>query len=236
MNTLSKNPSKIQAMFSSIAPRYDLLNRVLSFGRDRYWRRFAVNQLPVKKGGVFLDVATGTGDVALEVVKQHAQNTQVIGIDFSNQMLDLGREKIIKMGYQKQIELRFGDITSLSFKDTTFDAAIIAFGIRNIPDYKSGIMEMARVVKYGGKIVILEFSSAQERFFKGLFRLYLTKALPLIGEIISGRKGAYRYLSNSVLDFPGPEELKKIMEDIGLKEVKYYTLTFGIVAVHIGIK
>jgi demethylmenaquinone methyltransferase/2-methoxy-6-polyprenyl-1,4-benzoquinol methylase len=247
MNKLSKNPLKIKTMFSSIAPRYDLLNRLLSLGRDIYWRRFAVNQLSSIKEGTFLDVATGTGDVAIEIVKQYTPNTRVTGIDFSEEMLELGRKKIIKRGYQKQIELCLGNVTSLPFEDKTFDAAIIAFGIRNLPDYKSGLLEMTRVVKEGGKIVILEFTplerkssltgpNAQNRFSKWLFRLYLTKTLPIIGEIISGRKGAYRYLSDSVLDFPAPVEIKKIMEETGLKEVKYYILTLGIVAVYVGIK
>jgi demethylmenaquinone methyltransferase/2-methoxy-6-polyprenyl-1,4-benzoquinol methylase len=236
MNKSTKNPFKIQSMFSSIAPRYDLLNRLLSFGRDLYWRRFAVNLLSKKEGCTFLDLATGTADIALEIAKQHYPNTRVMGIDFSEQMLEFGRKKIVKMGYQEQIDLRLGDITSLPFEDRTFDAAIIAFGIRNIPDYKKGIKEMARVVKSGGSIVILEFTSAQKQFFKWLFYLYLTKLLPLIGGAVSGRKSAYRYLSNSVVDFPGPVELKKIMEDTGLKRVRYYTLTLGIVVVHVGIK
>ncbi|MDP3296429.1 MAG: bifunctional demethylmenaquinone methyltransferase/2-methoxy-6-polyprenyl-1,4-benzoquinol methylase UbiE [Thermodesulfovibrionia bacterium] len=236
MSKLAKNPLKIQSMFSSIAPRYDLLNRLLSLGRDRYWRRFAIKQLPGIKDGVFLDVATGTGDIAIEIIKRHNQNTKVIGIDFSEQMLELGRKKIIKLGYQNQIDLRFGDITSLPFKDKTFDAAIIAFGIRNTPDYKTGLGEMTRVLRDRGRIVILEFTSVQSRFFRLLFRTYLTKILPFIGGIISGRKGAYKYLSDSVLDFPDPEEFKKIMEEMGLKEVKYYPLTFSIVTVHVGIK
>ncbi|MEE8329592.1 MAG: bifunctional demethylmenaquinone methyltransferase/2-methoxy-6-polyprenyl-1,4-benzoquinol methylase UbiE [Thermodesulfovibrionia bacterium] len=236
MNKLAKNPFKIQAMFSSIAPRYDLLNKLLSFGRDRYWRRFAVSHLPKIEAGKFLDLATGTGDVAVEIVKQHTPDTRVIGIDFSKQMLELGRKKILKKGYQNQIDIGFGDATSMPFEDKTFDAAIIAFGIRNIPDYRAGINEMARVVKEGGTIVILEFTNAQTRLFKWPFRLYLTKILTSIGEIISGRKGAYRYLSDSVLDFPEPEKLKKIMEETGLKDVRYYTLTLSIVAVHVGTK
>jgi demethylmenaquinone methyltransferase/2-methoxy-6-polyprenyl-1,4-benzoquinol methylase len=236
MSKLAKNPLKIQAMFSSIAPRYDLLNRLLSFGRDLYWRRFAVNQLPKLKAGMFLDVATGTGDVAIEIVKQQALHTKVIGVDFSDQMLELGKKKIIKMGYQNQIDLGFGDVTALPFEDKTFDAAIIAFGIRNLPDYKSGIKEMTRVVKDRGKVVILEFSSIQNRFFKWPFHLYLTKVLPFIGEIVSGRKGAYKYLPDSMLDFPDPEELKRIMEEVGLQEVKYFKLTFGSTAVHVGEK
>ncbi len=236
MNKLIKEPFKIQAMFSSIAPRYDLLNKLLSFGRDRYWRRFAVSHLPKIEGGKFLDLATGTGDIAIEIAKQHATDTRIIGIDFSEQMLQIGRKKILKRGYQDQIDLRFGDATSLPFEDKTFDAVIIAFGIRNMPDYKAGINEMARVVKKGGTIVILEFTSSQPNPLKLPFRLYLTNVLTFIGETISGRKGAYRYLSDSVLDFPEPEKLKKIMEETGLKDVRYYTLTFSIVAVHVGTK
>ncbi len=236
MNKLSKNPLKIQAMFSSIAPRYDILNTLLSFGRDRSWRRFAVNQLPKKKGALFLDMATGTGDVAIEIVKLLPPDTRVIGIDFSDQMLKLGKKKIKETGFQNQIDLLFGDITALPYGNKTFDAAIIAFGIRNIPDYRKGITEMTRVLKDGGKIVILEFTSIQGWFFKWLFRLYLKSILPVLGGIISGRKSAYKYLSSSVLDFPGPEELKGMMEDTGLREVKFYSLTLNIVTVHVGKK
>jgi demethylmenaquinone methyltransferase/2-methoxy-6-polyprenyl-1,4-benzoquinol methylase len=223
-------------MFSSIAHRYDILNRLLSFGRDQYWRRFAVKQLSNEKNGKFLDVATGTGDVAIEIVKQHARNARVIGVDFSEQMLERGREKISTMGYEGLITFQYGDGTSLPFGDNTFNASIIAFGIRNIPDYHKGIQEMARVVKDGGKVIILEFTSAQSRFFQWLFRFYLKKVLPFIGGLISGRKSAYTYLSRSVMDFPNPEELKKIMEESGLKKVTYYPLTFSIVTVHVGTK
>ena len=236
MNKLSKNPHKIQAMFSLIAPRYDFLNTFLSFGRDRYWRRFAVNQLPKKKNALFLDMATGTGDVAIEIVKLHPPDTRVIGIDFSEHMLELAKKKIKETGFQHQIDLRCGDVTALPYGDKTFDAAIIAFGIRNIPDYKKGIKEMTRVLKDGGKVVILEFTSVQKKFFKWLFRLYLKNILPLLGGIISGQKSAYTYLSCSVLDFPNPEELKRIMEDAGLKKVEFYNLTLSIVSIHVGKK
>lgn len=236
MNKPAKNPVKIQTMFSSIAPRYDLLNRLLSLGRDRYWRRFAVSRLPQKQAARFLDVATGTGDVAVEIINQRGPDARITGIDFSEGMLDLGKKKISDLGYQKQVDLRHGDVTSLDFEDELFDAAIIAFGIRNVPDYKKGIKEMARVVKKGGRVVVLEFTSVQSRFFQRLFRLYLTKILPFIGGIISGKKTAYKYLSDSVIDFPNPEEFKKIMLDSGLKKVEYHRLTFSIVTVHAGTK
>lgn len=236
MNKPVKDAVKIQGMFSSIAPRYDLLNRLLSFGRDRCWRKFAVNQLPRTDNAVFLDVATGTGDIALEIIKQHSGNTKVTGVDFSSQMLELGRKKIANLGWQERIDLRHGDANSLPFEDNTFDGAIIAFGIRNLPDYKRGLQEMTRVIKDNASVVILEFTNIKNRSFGKFYHLYLTKVLPLIGEIISGRKGAYRYLSRSVLDFPETEELKAIMLEAGLREVKYYLLTFGVVAVHVGIK
>ena len=235
INEASKDPAKISSMFSSIAPRYDLLNRLLSLGFDRCWRRFAVNQLPKSENAKFLDVATGTCDVALEIVKRYP-DAKVVGVDFSEGMLELGREKVKKAGLQDRIEVRFADVTSLPFEDNTFDASIIAFGIRNVQDYRKGIEELGRVLKSGGKVVILEFTSIQNRFFRRPYRFYITKILPLIGEIISGKKGAYKYLPSSMLDFPGPEEFKKTIEEAGLQDVKYYKLTFGITAVHVGTK
>ncbi|HDZ61829.1 MAG TPA: ubiquinone/menaquinone biosynthesis methyltransferase, partial [Nitrospirae bacterium] len=210
--------------------------RLLSLGRDRYWRQFAVSRLPKKKASQFLDVATGTDDVSIEIVKQHSPGTKIIAVDFSEEMLKRGREKIADLNYQDQIELRHGDATSLPFEDKVFDAAIIAFGIRNVPDYKKGIMEMARVIKKGGRVVILEFTSVQSRFFQWIFRLYLEKILPFLGGIISGRKTAYKYLSDSVIDFPNAEDLKQIMETAGLQDVTYYKLTFSVVTVHVGEK
>ncbi len=237
MSELSKESGKIQAMFSSIAPHYDLLNRVLSFGRDIYWRKFAVRMLPIENNNRLLDVATGTADVAMEIIRQNpSKNLSVTGVDFSEGMLELGKEKAAKSEYAKNIKLQFGDVNSLPFEDNAFDGAIIAFGIRNIPDYKKGIKEMTRVVKQGGKVVILEFTNTRSHFLKPFYQFYLTKALPMIGEIISGGKGAYKYLSLSVIDFPDAETLKRIMQDAGLKDVRYHLLTFGTVAVHVGVK
>ncbi len=236
MGKPDKDSAKIEAMFSSIASRYDLLNRLLSLGRDRHWRRFAVSQLPGIDNGMFLDIATGTGDIAIEIVKRHSPGVKVVGVDLSEKMIELGKEKVIEAGYSERIELSTGNINSLNFKDNHFDAAIIAFGIRNIQDYKQGIKEMARVVKNGGEIVILEFTSLQHRFFKRPYRFYITKVLPFISSIISRKRSAYQYLSDSVINFPPPEELKKIMQEAGLREVKYHTLTFGVTTVHTGIK
>lgn len=235
MDKSAKDPAKIRTMFSTIAPRYDLLNRVLSLGIDGYWRRFAVSQLPKVENAKFLDVATGTCEVALEIVKR-SPDSKVVGVDFSDGMLELGREKVGKAGHQGRIDVRLADVTALPFEDNSFDASIIAFGIRNVQDYKKGIAEMGRVVKGGGKVVILEFTSIQNRFFKLPYRFYITKVLSFIGEMVSGRKGAYKYLPSSMLEFPSPDELKKSMEETGLQDVKYYKLTFGITAVHVGTK
>ena len=234
MDRYAKDPAKIRTMFSTIAHRYDLLNTLLSLGIDRYWRKFAVSRLPKVENARFLDVATGTCDVALEIIKRYPQDAKVVGVDFSDGMLELGREKVKNAGYQDRIEVRFADVTSLPFEDNTFDASIIAFGIRNVQDYKKGISEMGRVVKSGGSVVVLEFTSVQNRFFKPLYVFYITKVLPLIGEIISGKRGAYKYLPDSMLNFPSPENFKKAMEETGLQDVGYYKLSFGITAVHVG--
>ena len=234
MDKSAKDPAKIQSMFSVIAPRYDLLNRVLSLGVDRLWRKFAVNQLPKTENARFLDVATGTCDVALEIIKRHSPGTKVVGIDFSEGMLELGRKKVRQEGLENRIDVRFADVTALPFDDSAFDASIVAFGIRNVLDYEKGLREMGRVVKSGGKVVILEFTSIRNPLFRAPYRFYITKILPFIGELISGKKGAYKYLPSSMLEFPGPEEFKKAMERAGLQDVRYHKLSLGITAVHVG--
>jgi demethylmenaquinone methyltransferase/2-methoxy-6-polyprenyl-1,4-benzoquinol methylase len=234
MDKSTKDPAKIQTMFSTIAHRYDLLNRVLSLGIDRYWRKFAISLLPKVEKARFLDVATGTCDVALEIIKRRPSDTKVVGVDFSEGMLELGREKVRGAGLEESIDVRFADVTALPFDDNSFDGSIIAFGIRNVQDYKKGISEMGRVVRSGGRVVVLEFTSVQNRFFMPLYRFYITKALPFIGELVSGKKGAYKYLPDSMLGFPSPEEFKGAMEETGLVDVKYHKLTFGITYVHVG--
>jgi demethylmenaquinone methyltransferase/2-methoxy-6-polyprenyl-1,4-benzoquinol methylase len=234
MDKSAKDPVKIQTMFSTIAPRYDFLNKVLSLGIDRSWRKFAISRLPKTENAKFLDVATGTCDVALEIIKRCPSGTKVVGVDFSEGMLEFGKEKVRAAGLEDRIDVRFADVTALPFDDESFDGSIIAFGIRNVQDYKKGISEMGRVVKSGGKVVVLEFTSVQNRFFMPIYRFYITKVLPFIGEIISGKKGAYKYLPDSMLGFPSPDEFKSAMEETGLTDVKYHKLTFGITYVHVG--
>lgn len=236
MDRSAKESVKIQAMFSSIAHRYDFLNRLLSLGRDRYWRKFAVNQLPEIAHGIFLDVAAGTGDVALEIARIYPPGIRVIGVDFSEKMLEIGRLKVQKAGLDERIRLQYADATSLPFDDNAFDGAIIAFGIRNVQDYKKGISEMVRVTKQGGNVVILEFTQTENSIWRLPITFYLKKVLPFIGETISGNRGAYKYLPASMLSFVTPEELKIAMQICGLQDVRYYKPTLGIVTVHVGTK
>ncbi|MBI4377875.1 MAG: bifunctional demethylmenaquinone methyltransferase/2-methoxy-6-polyprenyl-1,4-benzoquinol methylase UbiE [Nitrospinae bacterium] len=234
----------IQEMFSQIAGHYDLLNRLLSMRRDIYWRRFSVREL-LKSGGdsfaplttgIFLDVATGTGDCAMEIIQIGGKGNEVIGVDFNIEMLNVSRNKIEREGFSDHIRLLQTNVFGLPFDDNYFDGVISAFGVRNFSDIRKGIREMRRVVKENGRFVILEFTNPSNKIFKRVYHLYFKKVLPFIGGIISGRRYAYEYLHDSVMGFPDQKELKKIMEEEGLRDVHYFNLTFGIVAVHVGKK
>lgn len=215
-------------MFAGISPKYDFLNHILSLGRDKYWRRFAVALLP--KGNI-LDVCSGTGDVAIEASKK----SSVIASDFCEEMLILCVKKTKKHAIEN-IYCVQNDAESLSFKDETFNGAIVAFGIRNVADIKKALSEMGRVVKKGGKVVVLEFSLPENKFFRSIYYLYFQKLLPLIGAAVSKNKGAYSYLPSSVMLFPQKDEFVELIKGSGMKDIKYYPLTFGIVTVYAGIK
>ena len=228
--------TNINEMFSSIAHRYDLLNRLLSMGMDKYWRRVAVDQIKLMPGEKYIDVATGTGDMAIEIVRQRVAGIHVAAVDFSQNMIDFGGEKIKKMQFESMIKFHLANSENLPFEDNSFNSAVCAFGVRNFSDQSKGIKEMRRVIKENGRVVILEFSKPGNRFFRFLYYFYFKKMLPLIGGLISGRLSAYRYLPDSVLNFHSQEELKLVMEKAGLRKINYFTLTFGIVTVHTGYK
>jgi demethylmenaquinone methyltransferase/2-methoxy-6-polyprenyl-1,4-benzoquinol methylase len=226
----------VKGMFSGIAHRYDLLNRLLSMRRDVYWRRFAVRELLKTGGSLFLDVATGTGDCAIEIVRQGGEKKKVIGVDFTPEMIYAGRKKIEREGLSDCITLLETNAMGLPFDDNYFDGAMSAFGVRNFSDIRKGIREMRRVIRQNGKVVILEFTNPSNKLFKTIYHIYFKNVLPFIGGIISGKRYAYQYLPDSVMNFPGNNELKRIMEAEGLRDVRYFNLTFGIVAVHVGVK
>lgn len=222
-------------MFDAIAPRYDLLNRLLSLGIDKRWRRFAVKQIRLSPGGRVLDVATGTADVALEIAASTPDNITIVGVDFSPQMVELGRIKVKQSQFSERISLQVAPCESIPFEDNSFDSATIAFGIRNVVDRLCGLKEMLRVLKPDGKIVILEFSNPRSKVFKALYNFYFMKILPVIGGLLSDF-GAYKYLPDSVLEFPSQEDFKAIMKEAGFKNVNHKDLTFGIATVYTGEK
>ncbi|MDY0270849.1 bifunctional demethylmenaquinone methyltransferase/2-methoxy-6-polyprenyl-1,4-benzoquinol methylase UbiE [Trichloromonas sp.] len=235
MFNLSEKGRGIREMFDAIAPRYDLLNRLLSLGIDRRWRTFAVKQLNLPENGRILDVATGTGDVALEIAAQSPPSLTIVGADLTPGMLKVGQEKIARSPYRDRITLVTAPCEAMPHPDGQFDGVTIAFGIRNVVDRPAGLREMWRVLKPGGKVVILEFSHPKSRLFKEIYYFYFRKVLPWIGGLIS-KRSAYQYLPDSVLEFPDQETFKKMMEEAGFAQVVYHELTFGIATVHVGVK
>jgi demethylmenaquinone methyltransferase/2-methoxy-6-polyprenyl-1,4-benzoquinol methylase len=225
----------VERMFSAIAPRYDFLNRLLSAGRDRAWRREAVQETTLPSRGRLLDVCTGTADVALEAARQFPE-AEIVGVDFSRPMIALGTAKVERALLTGRIRLQVAPAEALPFPDQFFDAATVAFGLRNIPDRLRGLREMSRVLKPGGRAVILEFTTPPGRLFRGIYLWYFHRVLPWVGRLVSGHPSAYSYLPASVSDFPSPDGLSDWMRECGFAEVSYRLLTGGIVAIHVGRK
>jgi len=228
--------NQIQDMFNAVAPRYDLLNRLLSAGFDRRWRKVAVREFDSVEDKTFLDVATGTADIALELTKRHPKPYRIIGMDFSLSMLKLGNQKVSSNKLNRSIKLVPGAAENIPLKDQTFDGAITAFGVRNFADARQGLREMYRVLKPNGKIVVLEFSFPKNGLLQWLYRFYFEKILPLTGRIISGHKSAYSYLPASVANFPQGEAFNEVLKDSGFKNVSFRPLTLGIVTLYTGMK
>jgi demethylmenaquinone methyltransferase/2-methoxy-6-polyprenyl-1,4-benzoquinol methylase len=222
-------------MFSGIATRYDLLNHLLSGNIDQRWRRLVAKRLQASLMGAdarALDVACGTGDLSLAIVK--ATGAQVVGTDFCRPMLEIAARKAVE---QKQsIPFVEGDALRLPFNDRSFEAVSIAFGLRNLSSVEGGLKELWRVLKPGGRVAVLEFSSPVVPGFRALFQFYFTRVLPRIGGLVSGSRGAYEYLPDSVSRFPDQERLAALMRGVGFAEVSYQNLTGGIAALHLGTR
>ena len=223
----------VRAMFSDIAGRYDLLNRVLSFGIDGLWRKQAVRAVLEVKPSRILDVATGTADLAI-ALKRAAPAAEVVGVDFAEPMLARGREKVTRQGLE--LPLLQGDGQDLAFADASFDVVTIAYGLRNFNDREQGLREFYRVLKPGGRLVVLEFPPPPKSLFGSLFRFYFLKLTPRIAGAVSGRRDAYVYLGQSVLNFPSPKTLADMMRDAGFARVRFQLQTFGVSALHVGDK
>ncbi len=225
----------VREMFSRISPKYDFLNHFLSGNIDKRWRKLVTKKLENvlnDKNALVLDVACGTGDLALEMQKN--AEAKVIGTDFCRPMLTIAKDK--NAAENLTIPYLEADGMNLSFADETFDAVTIAFGLRNFSNWEDGLKELQRILKSGGKLVILEFSAPVIPGFRQLFQLYFTKVLPKIGGVVSGSRGAYEYLSESVARFPDQKGLKKMMLENGFSDVEYKNLTGGIAAIHLGVK
>ena len=239
MNSIDeKSENKAQyvcRMFASIARRYDLLNAVLSFGCDRSWRRFAMAQIDGIPNGMILDLATGTGKIALLAARCYPEST-VVGVDFCPQMLDVAREKAKASSFGNMVTLMQGDALRLPFSDNTFDCVTIGFALRNVTSIETLFSEMARVTKPGGKMVSLELTRPSARVLEPLHKVYIKIVIRCVGGIISGKWDAYTYLPRSILGFPSPREVQKVMEDAGWRKVEIHRLMFGTATVQTGVK
>jgi demethylmenaquinone methyltransferase/2-methoxy-6-polyprenyl-1,4-benzoquinol methylase len=226
---------QVADMFDRIAFRYDFLNRFLSGGIDLYWRRRAIRELFGLQPPHILDVASGTGDMALLMTK-YLPTSSIIGIDISEGMLAIGRDKIAKHKLKDRIELQLGDSEAINFPDHTFEAVTVAFGVRNFEQLEKGLREMLRVLRPGGKLVVLEFSKPRNGGFKKLYHFYLRLIAPGIGKLISKNREAYRYLNDSVKAFPEGNEFLAILEKTGFTDTYLKTLSLGICSIYCGRK
>ncbi len=223
-----KTPAAIAGMFDAIAPRYDLLNHVLSAGLDRRWRDRAVDALALADGALVMDLCTGTGDLAIATVRR-APGASVVGIDFAGEMLRLGRAKVRAAALDGRIRLVRGDAARIPIRDGSCAAATIAFGIRNVAEPERALAEIARVLKPGGRLAILEFGQPRIPGIRTLYSWYFRYLLPLVGRLVSKHQSAYSYLPASVGTFPPPDEFSRIIAATGFSQVRAVPLTFGIV-------
>ena len=224
----------VRAMFDGIAPRYDLLNRLLSAGIDQRWRRACVDELKLQVPSRVLDICSGTADLAVEFLRRDPDHS-LAGVDLSEEMLKRGTRKLSARDMDRRGWLTAGDAEHLPFPDRTFDGAMVAFGIRNVADAGAALREIYRVLRPGSRLVILEFSMPRGPV-GALYRLYFGRILPRIGGLVSGNRDAYRYLPDSVARFKTPRELGGLMEDAGFLRVRWRALTAGIAYLHRGVR
>jgi demethylmenaquinone methyltransferase/2-methoxy-6-polyprenyl-1,4-benzoquinol methylase len=226
----SKEPARIAGMFDGIARRYDALNHLLSAGLDRRWRRLAIRDLSLSGSERVLDVCTGTADLAIEAATASAGRArEVVGVDFAGGMLRIGLDKVRRAGLASRVRLVRGDATRLPLPDGAFDAATIAFGIRNVIDPALAGRELARILRPGGRLAILEFGMPRQRVLGGLYRWYFRVVLPAVGRLISRHGEAYSYLPASVAEFPSDSAFARLLEEAGFEAVRAVPLALGVV-------
>jgi demethylmenaquinone methyltransferase/2-methoxy-6-polyprenyl-1,4-benzoquinol methylase len=233
-SSLSKK-QQVAHMFNDIAGRYDFLNRFLSAGIDQLWRRKALNQLKVIKPSTMLDVATGTADVAI-MASGLLHPAKITGIDISDGMLEIGRNKVVKNGLEGKIELLNGDSEAINFKNDSFDAVTVAFGVRNFQNLEKGLDEIRRVLRPGGKLVILEFSQPKSTIIKSLYKVYMKIVCPNMGKLFSKNPTAYQYLDESIKKFPEGKNFTDILDNLGYINTYRKPLSLGICSIYCGNK
>ena len=224
---------QVRTIFSEIAPRYDLLNHLLSLNIDRRWRRRAVKLLAwgERSDGRYLDACAGTFDLSLELARQPGFEGVVVATDFALPMLIEGRGKL-----DGTVRPVCGDTLRLPFPQACFDGATVGFGVRNLSDLQAGFSDFARVLRPGARLVVLEFTDPPNPLLRGLFHFYFHRILPVVGGLVSGHPWAYKYLPESVKEFPGPEALAAMLRDCGFRDVEWRLLTGGIAAIHVGVR
>jgi len=232
-SNLSKK-AQVAEMFNNIAGRYDFLNHFLSMGIDKGWRRKAIAEVGLARPESILDVASGTGDMAIAAVKLGPK--RITGVDIADQMLEVGRKKIGALGLDQLISLQTGDSESMPFSSGEFDVVMCAYGVRNFEHLEAGLSEMCRVLRPGGKVVVLEFSHPNNALVKLLYRFYFRFVLPVVGKLLSRHSRAYTYLPESVMAFPEGRRFCDILEQCGFKAAKARPLTFGITTLYTALK
>ncbi len=233
-DSLLGKKQQVEQMFDNIASRYDLMNSVLSLGIYNIWKKKLVSELKDEKPKLILDVATGTADIAIALLKLNPK--KIIGADISKEMIAFGNKKIAQLHLEQKIELQVGDAENLQFEQNKFDAVSVAYGVRNFGNLEKGLSEMLRVLKPGGKVVILEFSNPRSKIIKWFFDFYFHRVCPLLGSLIAGDKSAYTYLPQSVKVFPDGKQFENILQSIGFVKTKCVTLSFGIATLYSGYK
>jgi demethylmenaquinone methyltransferase/2-methoxy-6-polyprenyl-1,4-benzoquinol methylase len=223
-------------VFHSVAAKYDVMNDLMSFGVHRLWKRFTIDMSGVRPGNKILDLAGGTGDLTKKFSKIVGPQGKVVLADINSSMLEVGRERLTNQGYVGNIEYVQANAQCLPFEDNTFDIITIAFGLRNVTDKDEALRSMLRVLKPGGRLLVLEFSQTKNPLLKKAYDLYSFTALPLMGKLVTNDSESYKYLAESIRMHPDQDTLKGMMEDAGFNRVSYHNMTGGMVALHRGIK
>ncbi|WP_420826779.1 demethylmenaquinone methyltransferase [Chengkuizengella sediminis] len=225
----------VHSVFENIAPKYDVMNDIISFRRHKAWRKFTMKKMNMKPGETAIDLCCGTCDWTISMAEE-SKNGKIVGLDFSLNMLEMGKKKVSSSGLDDQIDLVHGDAMELPFEDNSFDYATIGLALRNVPDLRQVLKEMRRVVKPGGQVYCLELSKPTWQPFKSIYYFYFNRVLPLIGKLVAKKYEQYKWLPESLITFPDHKELANIFKEIGLNKVQAYPLTGGIAALHIGTK